>query len=152
MRAQQVRTDVMPLTWEIPAAIALSWLLLGVIALPAGQALAFLLAGHAAVWPDRDLFGSVWLLLHGQPGAGLSLAGRGTMPPAALVYTAIAATEFLTAGCAMGAFTMWWRHGGPGTQWGLGRRYDIEPVLGAGNLRRRRHLIRPDLHGSGRRR
>jgi type IV secretion system protein VirD4 len=140
----------MPLTWEVPAALALSWMLLAVMAMPVGQALASLLSGHGFAWPDHDLLGGTWLLLRGRPGEGLTHAEQLAMPGDAAVYSVIAVAELLVAGCAFFALRMWWRHGGPGTQWGLASRHDIEPVLGRRNLRRRRHLIRPDLYSTGR--
>ena len=46
MRVQQSRTHVLPLTWEIPATIAASWLFLSLMVLPVGEATAAWLTGR----------------------------------------------------------------------------------------------------------
>ena len=145
MRAQQLRTDTMPLTWEVPAAIALSWCLLFVIALPAGQGLAVFVSGAGFSWPHGDLLASALHLLGGEPGVGLSVDDRALLPAPAVVYASVVLTELLVAFVGVVALLVWWRTGGPGTQWGMARRHEVVPVLGLANLRRRRHLIRPDL-------
>ena len=136
----------MPLTWEVPAAILLSWLLLALGALPAGQGLAALLTGGEFPWP-HDLLASVLHLLRGDPGVGLALNERASLPSGEVVYAGVVVAELLIALPGVLAMALWWRTGGPGTQWGMARRRDVVPVLGLANLRRRRQLIRPDLHG-----
>ena len=51
MRVQQSRTYVLPLTWEIPATIAASWLFLSLLMLPLGEAAATWLTGQGFTWP-----------------------------------------------------------------------------------------------------
>lgn len=136
----------MPLTWEIPAAIVLSWLVLALAALPAGQALASLVTGDGLLWP-HGLVASALHLVQGEPGAGLALSERASLPPTGAVYAGVVTAEGLVALLGAFALVVWWRTGGPGTQWGIARRRDVVPVLGVRNLRERRHLIRPDLYG-----
>ena len=52
MRVQQSRTHVLPLTWEIPATIAASWLFLSLMVLPVGQGAASWLEGEGFSWPE----------------------------------------------------------------------------------------------------
>ena len=150
MRAQQLRTDTMPFTWEIPAAITLSWLVLAVIALPAGQAFAATLTRGGIPWPHGELLASAAHLLRGEPGVGLAPTDQASLPGAGVVYAGVLLTELVVVMAGVLAMAVWWRSGGPGTQWGMARRRDVVPVLGLSNLRRRRHLIRPDLYGEAR--
>lgn len=144
MRVQQSRTDVLPFTWEIPAAIACTWLFLALLALPVGQGAAMWLHGDGFAWPQGELVESILALLRGDPSATKSAAGDG--PSAVLVYALIALAEVLVAVIAGFALVVWWRSTGPGTQHGLATRHQVAGVLGLGQLRRRRRVIRPDLH------
>lgn len=71
MRVQIQRTDVLPLTWELPAGLGLTWCLAAALALPVGQGLAHLLVGEPFVWPGQELGESLLGLLSGEPGRGL---------------------------------------------------------------------------------
>ena len=66
MRVQRSRTDVLPLTWEIPTALVGCWCLLAMLALPAGQGLACALTGQGFVWPHGGLVESVLGLAGGR--------------------------------------------------------------------------------------
>jgi hypothetical protein len=46
MRVQHQRSDALPLTWEVPAAVVLAWLMTAVLALPFGQAVAYVVTGR----------------------------------------------------------------------------------------------------------
>ena len=141
MRVQHQRTDVLPLTWEIPVTIALGWLVLAVLALPVGQSLAYAISGRTPAWPTGELASSVAGLVAGRPGDGLS-----ERPPGdALVYAAIVAAEVAVMAIALWVTTWWWRTTGPGAQFGLASKHETRKVLGKRSLNRRRMTIRPDL-------
>jgi len=151
MRVQARRTDAFPTTWEIPVGIALTWLLGVFLALPLGQGLAFLAVGQGFVWPGPDLGPSVVGLLTGEPGRGLPRDVRIPMPPTSLVYGVALLVELALTGAAALGLAWWWRTVGPYAQFGMATRHEVAAVLGRGQLRRRRHTIRPDLTGGGRR-
>ena len=146
VRVQRSRVDVLPLTWEVPTMIAVSWLCLSSLSLPCGQGIAFWLTGDGFVWPRGQLLTSLIGLLHGDVGRGLTPALQGAMPSDVLVYGAAAVSEI--AVCVVVAWVMawWWRSMGPGAQFGIATSHQVQTVLGAGNLRRRRRVIRPDLY------
>ena len=141
MRVQQSRTQVLPLTWEIPATIAASWLFLSLLGLPVGEAAAAWLTGRGFAWPESGLMEATVAVLRGDP------AGE-----PALVYALIALLEVGVALIGLLASGLWWRSYGPGAQHGLATRSDVAVALGSTNLRRRKSVIRPDLFDGGRRR
>ena len=141
MRAQHARSDVLPLTWEIPGLIALGWLVLAVAGLLAGQAVAFAVSGGGFAWPD-DVMAAVGGLLGGRPGVGVA----GTTP-AVVVYCAICLVELAVGGFGLWALSWWWRSCGPGAQYGFASRHEVTMVLGERELHRHRAIIRPDLFG-----
>ena len=143
---QRSRTDVLPLTWEIPAALGAGWCLLAVLALPAGQGLACALSGHGFVWPHGGLVESVLGLASGRTGQGLTRSQVADIPSRSAVHAAIALVELTLGMLVFYGFTLWWRTVGPGAQFGLATAPDVRRVLGPGHLRRRRSTIRPDLH------
>ena len=59
MRVQSLRSDPLPLTWEIPTALILCWALGAVIALPVGQGISHVLMGEPFAWPAGRLPQSV---------------------------------------------------------------------------------------------
>jgi hypothetical protein len=142
MRVQHARTDVLPLTWEIPTTIALGWLALAVLGLPAGQALAYAVSGFGAHWPG-DLPEALSGLLTGRPGIGMP----GARPAVAVVAGAIGLVELIVTGFGVWEASWWWRTTGPGAQYGLASRHEVRAVLGERELSRRRGSIRPDLGG-----
>ena len=142
MRAQHARSDVLPLTWEIPGLIGLGWLVLAVVGLPAGQALAFAVSGGGFAWPD-DVTAAVEGLLTGRPGVEVA----GATPAVVVVYGAICLVELAVGGFGLWALSWWWRSCGPGAQYGFASRHEVAVVLGERELRRRRAIIRPDLVG-----
>jgi hypothetical protein len=138
MRVQQSRTHVLPLTWEIPATIATSWLFLSLMVLPVGQGVASWLEGEGFSWPEGRVVETTLQLLRGRPDGDLAPA-----------YGLIALLEVGVGAVAVLALGLWWRTYGPGTQHGLANRHEIAAALGRGNLRRRGRVIRPDLVGGG---
>lgn len=149
MRVQTQRTDVLPLTRELPVGLGLAWILSAVLALPIGQGIAHLLVGQSFVWPGQELGASLVGLLSGQPGRGLPAMIASHGPPPALVYGCAALTELAVGIVAAWWLAWWWRSAGPGAQHGLASRHEVEAVLGHRALRKRRRTIRPDLCGGG---
>lgn len=146
MRVQRSRTDVLPSTWEIPVAVTASWMLIAILALPVGQGMAFVAVGQPFAWPRGRLVDSLIGLLSGVPGEGLSSLRAEAVPPTVIVYVAVAFLEVLLGAVAVWGLACWWRRIGPGAQFGMAGKHDVQRVLGAGSLRRRRTTIRPDLH------
>ena len=142
MGVQHARTDVLPLTWEIPTTIGLAWVVLVVVGLPAGQALAYAVSGAGAQWPDH-LPEALVGLLAGRPGVGLA----GAPPTVAIVYVAIGLVELIVTVVGLWVMSWWWRTTGPGAQYGLASRHEVRAVLGEREIKRRRGTIRPDLTG-----
>ena len=141
MRVQHSRTYVLPLTWEIPATIAVSWLFLSLLVLPLGESTAAWLTGQGHTWPESGLMEPTVAVLQGEP------AGE-----PALVYALIGLLEAGVALIGLSALGLWSRSYGPGAQHGLATRRDVAVALGSTNLRRRRSVIRPDLYDGGPRR
>ena len=150
MRVQARRTDAFPTTWEIPVGITLTWLLGLFLAFPLGQGIAFVVVGQGFVWPGPQLGASIVGLLIGEPGRGLPRELRTPLPPTPLVYMAVLLVELGLAGVAVLGLAWWWRSVGPFAQFGMAARQEVAAVLGRGQLRRRRRIIRPDLVGSRR--
>lgn len=144
MRVQSQRTDVLPLTWELPAGLGLTWCLAAVLALPVGQGLAYLLVGERFAWPGQELGQNLLGLLAGEPSRGLPLPAAGNGPQTGLVYGCIALVEVMVAIVAIWALGWWWKTGGPAAQFGLATRHEVQAVLGPRALRKRRKTIRPD--------
>ncbi len=140
MRVQHQRSDVLPLTWEVPATVLLAWLMTSVLALPFGQAAAYVVTGRSFVWPT-DLVASLSGLLGGTPGLGVDVAP----PTSGLVYASVAVTELAAAILGVAGLVWWWRTAGPGAQYGVANRTEVRHVLGHGALSKRASTIRPDL-------
>jgi len=137
MRVQQSRTEVLPLTWEIPATIAASWLFLALSALPVAHAASSWIRGEGFAWPDHRVVETTLDVLRGRPDGN-----------AVVVYALVAFLEVGVAVLGVLALALWWRAYGPGAQHGLATRHQVAMVLGPRNLRRRSPVIRPDLNGS----
>ena len=138
--------DPLPLTWEVPAGLALAWLCLAGAGLLAGQATAGMLSGRGWLWPDSPhLLPTVGGLLTGHVGVG---AGPDTALPAPwLLYALIGVCQLLLA-VSVWAGVRFWTSLGPGRRYGMATRVEAQTVLGVGRLRRVRKIIRPDLYGS----
>jgi type IV secretion system protein VirD4 len=150
--ARRARADVQSMTWEIPAAGAVVWLLAALLVLPDGQGAASLLFGGGWVWPRgcSALLSSIGGLATGHPGRGLGAGQVGQLPGAGVVYLLVVVGEVLLVDAAIWAGVLWWRHLGPGVWPGMADRFEVEMVLGRSRLRRARKLIRPDLYGTER--
>jgi hypothetical protein len=150
MRVQARRTDAFPTTWELPVGITLTWLVGVFLTMPLGQGVAFMAVGEGYVWPGQNLGPSILGLLTGEPGRGLPRQVRMVAPPTSLIYAAVIFMEFALTAAAVLGLSWWWRTVGPFAQFGMAARQEVASVLGRGQLRRRRHTIRPDLTGGER--
>jgi type IV secretion system protein VirD4 len=149
MRREGSRIDVQPITWELPAAGALCWLVLAALLLPAGQGTASWLFGGEFVWPHVSLLHSLGGLLTGHPGLGLATKDVAHLASGPLIYLLVALAELALFMAASWATVLWWRHLGPGAMQGMAGPGEVERVLGLSNLRKRRKVIRPDLFDTG---
>jgi type IV secretion system protein VirD4 len=140
--------DVQPVTWEVPVAGGASWLVLVLMLFPAGQGAAGWLFAGGFVWPrgSTPLMSSIGGLLTGQPGKGL--AGKDTVHLASTpsIYLLIVLGELVLTTLTVWVVIAWWRFLGPGARQGMADRAEVEAVLGVSNLRKKRTVIRPDLH------
>ena len=144
------RGDPYPFTWEIPAAIIASVLLVLVLGAHIGRAAANLLAGAGWGWPAQaELFRSLPGVLGGDGGAGLpgtyhEGAGRSAL------WTWIGVTELLLAGLLASALMIGLDRWGPQRVQGMATRAEAEQMLGRTRLRKASAVVRPDLYGKQR--
>ncbi|NMM25668.1 MAG: conjugal transfer protein [Phycicoccus sp.] len=144
------RGDPYPFTWEIPAAIIASVLLVLVLGVHIGRAAANLLAGAGWGWPAQaELFRSLPGVLGGDGGAGLpgtyhEGAGRSAL------WTWIGVTELLLAGLLASALMIGLDRWGPQRVQGMATRAEAEQMLGRTRLRKASAVVRPDLYGKQR--
>lgn len=152
MVTQRARADIQPVTWEIPAAGTLCWLMLSLALLPAGQGAAGWLFAGGFVWPadQPSLMSSIGGLLTGRPGQGLLPADAEHLASTPSIYLLIGLCEIALMALTVWVLVAWWRHMGPGKQQGMASRVEVEKVLGMSNLRKKRKVIRPDLYGATR--
>lgn len=151
VRVQSRRTDAFPSTWEVPVGLGIIWVMGALLALPVGQGVAFLLTGEGFVWPGPELLRSIVGLLAGAPGRGLPSEFVHSVPPALVIYAAVAFLEAALGACSFLGLTWWWRTVGPNAQFGMAPRHEVKAVLGRAQLRHRRKVIRPDLARRARR-
>ena len=129
------RQNPYPLTWEIPAGVAVLILLMLVLGVHAGNGLAHLTAGYGWIWPQQqDLFSSIPAVLTKTDAASVGVGGW------------ILAVELLNiAGLSWAAITTWQRWGSDRLI-GMATPEQAEQVLGVRRLRKVAHVVRPDLH------
>lgn len=148
---QNRRRDPYPITWEVPAGIAVAIVSLAVLGLHLGRGIANLLAGGWWAFPDRKrLFTSLPGLFHGDAAAGLTPV-EGPLASSSLLWTCIITVEtilFLVVLLVVKAAVDRW---GPNRTHGLATRTEAERLLGRARLRRHAPIVRPDLHGKNRR-
>jgi len=135
--------DPTPLTWEIPAAALSATVVLLGLGLPAGQALAHLVADGVLAWPHHRVLDSVVGLARGHPGRGLP-SGAG-YAPTWLVYGCVTVAEVALLLALLGVGSAWRRILGTASETGMASRSEIGAVLGRRSLLRRTAVIRPDL-------
>lgn len=140
------RKDPYPFTWEIPIGILTGWLLLAILGVHVGRALANLTAGAGWTWPaSRALFRSLSDVLAGQPAAGLDHIPTTLASPGLVLGWIIAVQTLLIIGLAAGA-VVGVRRWGPGRMKGMATAAEVEAILGVTRLRKAAPIIRPDLH------
>ncbi|MFK5634229.1 hypothetical protein [Ornithinimicrobium sp. LYQ103] len=134
-----------PWTYEIPLAIVLALVLLSVLGVHTGRAVANLLAGGGWGWaPATELFTSLPGLLRGDAGTGLPDPGVVADPSSLRVWILITQAVNLLGLIALSAMAN--RSWGPGRLRGMASRAEAAALLGLPRLRRHRAIIRPDLH------
>ena len=135
-----------PWTYEIPLAIAVTLVLVAVLGVHTGRAVANLLAGGGWGWPPAtELFTSLPGLLRGDAGAGLTNPGVVADPRALRTWVLITAALNLLGSLVLSVVA--YRRWGPGRLRGMASRTEAASLLGLPRLRRHRAVIRPDLFG-----
>lgn len=135
-----------PWTYEIPLAIVLTLLLVAVLGVHAGRAVANLHAGGGWGWPPAtELFRSLPGLWHGDAGAGLTNPGVVAGPTALRAWVLI--TQAVNLLGALVLATVAYRRWGPGRLRGMASKAEAAALLGLPRLRKHRAVIRPDLYG-----
>lgn len=129
------RQNPYPLTWEIPAGIAVFVVLVLALGVHTGNGLAHLTAGLGWIWPhQQDLFASIPAVLTSADTASVGVGGW------------ILAVELLNlAGLCWAAVATWQRWGSERLK-GMATPEQAEQVLGVRRLRKVAHVVRPDLH------
>ncbi|MCW2632708.1 MAG: hypothetical protein JWR88_1670, partial [Pseudonocardia sp.] len=75
--------------------------------------------------------------------AGKDVAHLASTPS---IYLLIVLGELLLTAVTVWVIVLVWRYLGPGARQGMADRAEVETVLGVSNLRKKRTVIRPDLH------
>lgn len=142
------RHNPYPLTWEIPLGIACALVLVLVLGVHTGRALANLVAGAGLTFPPvAELFTSVVSLIRGDAAAGLTHPPPDLAGPAALRAWVLATeTVLILLSTAVGVLA--WVRWGPGRIRGMATRTEAEHLLGLTRLRQARAVVRPDLYPS----
>ncbi len=134
-----------PLTWEIPAGVAVACGVVFALGIHLGRAIACLVSGHGFLWPaPAEFFTSLGGLLTGDAGAGLAQPVAGVSP--ALLAGSIIGTELVLLvlmGWAGYELTTRW---GPAAPKGMASAGEAERLLGRSRLHRSRRIVRPDLY------
>lgn len=145
------RRDPYPFTWEIPAGIILTALLLAGLGVQAGRAIAYWRAGAGWSWPTgRAVATSIPAILSGRPAAGLTPQPTVHLDSGA-VLGSVATTEILLFAGMLVAVLLVLRRWGPSRIRGVATPAEAHAVLGIRRLHRQRAIIRPDLHTNTRR-
>jgi hypothetical protein len=148
------RRDPQPMThgWEL-AVVVLGGAVLGLgLAALSGLGIASALFGHGWVWPrGTDMAGHViGGLLTRHPGEGLPVAQAALVPGPGPVYGCIAICELTLIALTVNAAVLVSRYRRPGdARGGMATRSEARKALGMSQLRGARHIIRPDLYGTG---
>lgn len=144
------RRDPTPMAqgWEIPVVVIGLALIMVVLAALAGIGIAAALFGGGWVWPHGTdtITHTLGGVLSGHLGRGLSPADAHRLAATGLTYLCVGLCELIVVvgTVAVGvAISQRMRNDGMAT------RRDAELVLGLGELRSARAIIRPDLYGAG---
>lgn len=135
-----------PWTYEIPLAIVLLLVLVTVLGVHAGRAVANLAAGGGWGWPPAtELFTSLPALWRGDAAAGLTDPGVVASPPS--LRTWVLLTQALNLVALLSLSVVAYRRWGSGRLRGMANRSEAAMLLGLPRLRKHRAVIRPDLYG-----
>lgn len=140
--------DPSPPSWELPALAGLVLLAVAAITPLLVQGVWVYVALGEFGWP-ADPVRALSGLRHGSFGVGLSPREVRGLPPVPVLVGLIGAAEVATLSTTVMVGLRLRRlagHTGPGGERGLATRGGIGHHLGVSALRRRSHLIRPDLH------
>lgn len=150
----QRRRDPQPMGqgWEAAAAAIGGALLGAAFAALAGLGVASALWGGGWVWPHGTdtIQHALGGLLQGHPGRGLLPAQEPLVAGRGAVYGCVAGAELLLVALAITAGVFIARYRRPGdARSGMASRSEAAQVLGIGQLREAKVIIRPDLYGPG---
>jgi len=144
------RTNPYPFTWEIPVSAITAAVLVLVLGVHAGRAVANMVAGAGLTWPSRELmFVSVPAVLGGDAAAGLDGPSAHLAGATAVVVWVVVVETLLLAMMLWGVkagLDRW----GPGRIHGMASREDAARLLGRRRLRKAAPVVRPDLYGKRR--
>ena len=144
------RGDPYPFTWEIPAASIASVLLVLVLGIHIGRAVANLLAGAGWGWPAQ---GELFRSLPATPAGACSAGPTGTPPghggPTTL-WGWMGAVELRLLHRLGWALKIGLDRWGPHRVQGMATRAQAERMRGRSRLRKTSAVIRPDLYGKAR--
>jgi hypothetical protein len=134
---------------ELVALAAGAALILGALAALAGLGTASYLFGGGWVWPrGTGAIGAVLAsLFTSHPGHGLPPAQEHFVAGVAQVRACVIVAELITTGVAVTATVLFSRYRRPGdARGGMATRGEARAVLGVGQLRSAKSIIRPDLY------
>jgi len=146
-RRDRFATHPVPLTWEIPAAVAGAVLFLIAVTPLLVQGLVALLVAGTFAWPTNHLEMAVLGLLRGRFGVGLTTNLTAQLPSAVLMWALTVVGEVVVWGAAL-VVGLWMRDliGGSNPRHGLATSIQAAEALGLPRLRKSAPVIRPDLH------
>ena len=150
MSQRSRQQDPYPWTWELPLTVILALLVMIILGVHLGRAVANVLAGCDWRFPAPvDLFSSVPAVLLGDAGAGLvDLHGPSASPSSLLVC--VGATELILLAATVFLIKFSLDRWGPQRMKGVATPSEAEKLLGVTRLRRSRRIVRPDLYGKPR--
>lgn len=140
------RANPYPFTWEIPAAVAVTFLLVLSGVVHVARTVANVIAGAGWAWtPRTELFTAMPGLLAGDANAGLSVA-HGDPASATLLWVVMSIgciLAVLVAGVGLRRALGRW---GPHRMRGMASPREAERLLGVSRLRKHAPVMRPDLY------
>jgi hypothetical protein len=146
MSQRSRRHDPYPWTWEIPLVAVLGVLVLIILGVHLGRAIANVFAGLDWRFPNRlDLFSSLPGVLRGDAAAGLIDLDGPVASPSTLLMCVVA-TELILLAVTVLLLKWGLDRWGPGRMKGVATAGEAERLLGVTRLRRNRRIVRPDLY------
>lgn len=145
-RRDRFARQPVPLTWELPAAIA-AVVLIALVLMPLViQGLMGMVAGDGFAWPHGRLVPALLGLTHGRFGVGLPVAVAVRLPVPGVLWAATVAGDVIALGVTTVAALVLRDVAGLGARHGLATRNQAAGALGRARLRAAAPVIRPDLH------